>query len=183
MSDQNTVYIGNKPPMSYVMAVIRTFNMFDADSVVLKARGRAISTAVDVAEIARQRFLSNINAAKIEIGTEQMPTPQGGTRGVSTIAITMEKETTAPAEEESKLPELDVSEIKPAEEESKSPELDVSEIKGVGGARAEKLKGAGYPTVRSLAGADPEKLSQQAGISENLSAKLVESAKELLKQG
>jgi DNA-binding protein len=152
--------------MSYVMAVIRTFNMFNANSVVLRARGRAISTAVDVAEIARQRFISDIHLAKIEIGTEDLPTREGGTRGVSTIAITLEKK-----------PET------VSEEGSKPPSVDVLEVKGVGGARAEKLKEAGYPTVSSLAEAVPAELSHKVGISENLSAKLIESAKELLKQG
>lgn len=165
MSDRNTVYIGNKPPMSYVMAVIRTFNMFDANSVVLRARGRAISTAVDVAEIARQRFISDIQLSKIEIGTENLPTREGGTRGVSTISITMEK--------------------KPdtlAGEESKPPSVDVLEVKGIGGNRAAMLREVGYPTASSLAEAVPAELSQKVGISENLSAKLIESAKELLKQ-
>ena len=55
MSDTNTVYVGNKPPMSYVMALITAFNTPGVNSVVLKARGRAISRAVDAAEIAKNR--------------------------------------------------------------------------------------------------------------------------------
>jgi len=148
------------------MAVIRTFNMLGANSVVLRARGRAISTAVDVAEIARQRFISDIQLSKIEIGTENLPTREGGTRGVSTIAITMEKKSETSTKEE-----------------STPPSVDVLEVKGVGGNRAEKLREAGYPTASSLAEAVPTELSQKVGISENLSAKLIESAKELLKQG
>jgi DNA-binding protein len=69
--DPNTIYIGNKPPMNYVMAVITGFNMSNADEVTLKARGRAISTAVDVAEIVRSRFLKEVKVHAISIGTER----------------------------------------------------------------------------------------------------------------
>jgi len=89
--DDNVVYIGSKPPMSYVMAVMRTFNETDSDSVVLKARGRAISSAVDVAEITRNRFLTDLGEPQIDISTEQLPSRDGGTRGVSSIAITLDK--------------------------------------------------------------------------------------------
>jgi len=165
MTDANIVYVGSKPPMSYVMALIRSFNVMGADNVVLKARGRAISRAVDVAEISSRRFLMDVRTTKIEIGSEQMPMQEGGTRGVSTIAITMTKTGKAATPE------------KPA-----PPPIDVSEVKGVGGTRAEKLKKAGFSTVDSLAGADAENLSKLTGISETLSAKLIESANELLKQ-
>jgi len=167
MSDVNTIYIGNKPPMNYVLAVIRTFNYPGVDNVVLKARGRAISRAVDVAEIASRRFLTDVQP-KVEIGSEQMPTPEGGTRGVSTIAITLTKTGKAGA------PEV-------APEAAPAPPLDVSEIKGVGGARAERLRKAGFSTVQSLAAADPEKLAELTGMSIKFSAKLIESAKELQK--
>jgi len=62
------------------------------------------------------------------------------------------------------------------------PPRDVSEVKGVGGTRAEKLRKAGFTTADSLAGADPENLSKLTSISEKFSAKLIESAKELLRQ-
>ena len=48
--DENTIYVGNKPPMSYVLAVVTQFNG-GSDEVIIKARGRAISRAVDTAEI------------------------------------------------------------------------------------------------------------------------------------
>ena len=50
-TDDNVIYIGKKPPMSYVLAVITQFNTSGSDEVILKARGRSISTAVDTAEI------------------------------------------------------------------------------------------------------------------------------------
>ncbi|MFW6117741.1 MAG: RNA-binding protein, partial [Thermoproteota archaeon] len=49
MPESEVVYVGSKPPMSYVLAVITSLSQGDAEKVVLKARGRAISTAVDVA--------------------------------------------------------------------------------------------------------------------------------------
>jgi len=90
--DQNTVYIGNKPPMNYVMAIITAFNMYDTNEVVLKARGRAISTAVDVAEILRNRFFKDAKIHGISIGTEQITPREGGNpRNVSTMEITIKK--------------------------------------------------------------------------------------------
>ena len=91
--DQNVIYIGNKPPMSYVMAVITGFNMGDTNEVTLKARGRAISTAVDVAEIVRNRFFKDAETTNIAIGTEQITPREGGNpRNVSTMEITLRKD-------------------------------------------------------------------------------------------
>ena len=41
--DRNSVYIGSKPLMNYVLAIVTQFNAANADKVVVKARGRAIS--------------------------------------------------------------------------------------------------------------------------------------------
>jgi DNA-binding protein len=87
--DQNVVYIGRKPVMSYVLAVITYLNTPDAKEVVLKARGRAITTAVDAAEITRRRFMEKIKIDKISIGTEEFTEQDGRTRAVSTIEITL----------------------------------------------------------------------------------------------
>jgi DNA-binding protein len=65
------------------------FNTPDAKEVVLKARGRAITTAVDVAEITRRRFMEKIKIDKINIGTEELTEQDGRTRAVSTIEITL----------------------------------------------------------------------------------------------
>ena len=67
MSEENIVYIGNKPVMNYVLAVVTQMNG-GAPEVVLKARGRAISRAVDVAEIVRNRFKLTLILAE-EIST------------------------------------------------------------------------------------------------------------------
>jgi DNA-binding protein len=55
--------------MTYVMAVLTSINRGETESVVLKARGRAISTAVDVAEITRNRYMSNLAKPVIQIDT------------------------------------------------------------------------------------------------------------------
>jgi len=90
--EQNVVYVGNKPPMNYVMAVITAFNMGNGEEVILKARGRAISTAVDVAEITRNRFFKDAKIYAISIGTEEITPKEGGNpRNVSTMEISLKK--------------------------------------------------------------------------------------------
>jgi DNA-binding protein len=88
------VFIGSKPPMDYVLAVITRLSASNAKEVILKARGQAITTAVDVAEITRNRFLKDLKISKIAIGTEEMPPREGENRSrmVSTMEITLTKE-------------------------------------------------------------------------------------------
>jgi DNA-binding protein len=85
------VFIGRKPAMSYVLAIITSLSSSSAKEITLKARGQAITTAVDVAEIARSRFLKDLKIGKISIGTEEMPPREGQTRPrmVSTMEITL----------------------------------------------------------------------------------------------
>ena len=82
----STIFIGNRPPMNYVMAAITQFHNGSSE-VVLKARGRAISVAVDVAEIVRNRFLSDIKVNSIEIGTETVENERKEKFNVSSIII------------------------------------------------------------------------------------------------
>ncbi len=88
-SESNTIFIGKKPPMNYVLAVITAFNNTNNKEVILKARGQAITTAVDVAEIARRRFLKDMNIQKVSLGTDIVQQEEGGARNVSTIEITL----------------------------------------------------------------------------------------------
>jgi DNA-binding protein len=88
-SADNVVFVGTKPVMNYVLAVIRQFNE-DTGEVVLKARGRAISRAVDTAEIVRHRFLQGLNVKNINIGTEELQ-GERGTSNVSTIEVVLGK--------------------------------------------------------------------------------------------
>ncbi len=89
MTDDNIIYVGNKPVMNYVLAVVTQFNN-GADEVLIKARGRAISRAVDVAEISRNRFLTEVSVKDIAISTESLSTETGETN-VSAIEITVAK--------------------------------------------------------------------------------------------
>jgi DNA-binding protein len=88
--DTNTIYVGTKPAMSYVLAVITRFNSSDAKEGTLKARGRAITTAIDVVEIVRRKFLKELKVDKITIGTEELQR-EDGTRNVSTIEINLKR--------------------------------------------------------------------------------------------
>ena len=92
MSESNSVLIGKKPVMNYVLACITLFHG-GAKEVNVKARGRAISRAVDVVEVVRRRFLPDVKIKKVGIGTEQVaPREEGGTpTNVSTIEITLER--------------------------------------------------------------------------------------------
>ena len=88
--DDNVVYVGQKPTMSYVLAVITQFTG-GLKEVHLKARGRSISRAVDVAEIVRNRFLEDVKVNDIDIGTEEREVEEGNKINVSTIDIRLMK--------------------------------------------------------------------------------------------
>jgi DNA-binding protein Alba len=91
MEDNAVVYVGDKPVMNYVLAVMTQFNK-PVSSVILKARGRAISRAVDAAEITRNRFMSNIVVKDITISTEAIPNEEGKTVNVSSMEIVLSKQ-------------------------------------------------------------------------------------------
>jgi DNA-binding protein len=87
MLKDNTVFVGNKPVMNYVLAVVTQFNN-GADEVAIKARGKAISRAVDTSEIALNRFLDNVAKKEILTSTEVIDTDSGKTN-VSSIEIVL----------------------------------------------------------------------------------------------
>jgi len=88
--EDNVIYIGSKPVMSYVLAVVTQFNN-GFDDVVIKARGRAISRAVDTAEVVRNKFMPNVEVKDIKIATEMIEGREGGgdKANVSSMEITM----------------------------------------------------------------------------------------------
>ncbi|MCS7139712.1 MAG: DNA-binding protein Alba [Candidatus Nezhaarchaeota archaeon] len=87
---ENVVLVGNKPTMNYVLATVIQFNQ-GVNKVVIKARGRAISKAVDTAEIVKTRFLMNqVEITDVKIGTEKVGEGEQA-RNISTIEITMER--------------------------------------------------------------------------------------------
>lgn len=87
---ENTVLIGRKPVMNYVIACLTFFNS-NAEKVVIKARGRAISRAVDTVELLRRAFVKNVEIENIEIGTEEITREDNRRSNVSTIEIALAK--------------------------------------------------------------------------------------------
>ncbi len=100
MVDENTIFIGKKPLMSYVLAALRQING-DEGTLVIKARGKAISRAVDVAEILRHQYVQSATVDDIEISTERLTSDEGRESNVSSIEIFMsvpEDEVSRPTE-------------------------------------------------------------------------------------
>jgi DNA-binding protein len=85
----NTIFIGKKPVMNYVTAALTLFESGYAE-ISLKARGRAISRAVDTAEILRRSFLKEVGVKDIRISTEEF-TEENRKRQVSAIEIVLGK--------------------------------------------------------------------------------------------
>jgi DNA-binding protein len=85
----NLIFVGKKPTMSYVLAVITQFSGGN-DEVHVKARGRSISRAVDVAEVVKNRFMSDISKT-VEIATEEITDENNNKLNVSTIDIVLKK--------------------------------------------------------------------------------------------
>ena len=72
MTADNSIFIGNKPFMNYVTSVVMQFTTKNATEVIVKARGKFISIAVDVAEVASKRFLnSQVEIKDIKIDSEE----------------------------------------------------------------------------------------------------------------
>lgn len=89
--DRNIVLIGKKPVMNYVLACL-TLLQNGANDMVIKARGRAISKAVDVAQILTKKFTTDINISKININTEQVKSVEtGNMSNVSSMEIHFSK--------------------------------------------------------------------------------------------
>ena len=82
------IYIGSKPVLNYVTALVTAFQK--APTVNVLARGRAISSAVDVVEVCKRSFVTDVSIDQILIGTEKMGTEED-LRNVSTIQIVLTK--------------------------------------------------------------------------------------------
>ncbi len=86
----NIIFIGKKSAMAYVLACVTQFNM-NRDTVILKARGKSISHAVDVAEIVRNKFVTDTEVKGIKIATEIIESENGEKMNVSSIEIALGK--------------------------------------------------------------------------------------------
>ena len=89
MADENIIYIGKKPTMNYVLACVTLFHNGQKE-VVVKARGKAISKAVDVVQAVKNKFLQDLKIENVEIGTEEVE-GEGKKLNVSTITITIKQ--------------------------------------------------------------------------------------------
>lgn len=189
MSRDNTIYIGRKPAMAYVMATLATFNHNEV--VQIKARGRSITTAVDVAEITRNRYMTGMEKPEITIGTDKIEDDRG-MRNVSTMTITMVKGSAVVPQEvfrprerrERRPPRREKREPRPRREPEPEPEpvvvdIDVSKISGVGAVTEEKLKSAGYDTVAKVLNSEPSELSLKTRLTVAQVEKIIEAAKEV----
>jgi len=87
------IYIGNKGVMNYVLAVITQINNENTNTneIRLKARGRAISKAVDVEEMLKNKFMPELKLKEVIFGTEEVENNEGRTVNVSTIEIVLSK--------------------------------------------------------------------------------------------
>jgi len=90
LREENTIFVGKKPTMGYVLAVVTQFQT-GAPWVKLKARGQIISKAVDVAEIIRHKFLPDLRVDSIKIDTEEVENEDGTKSKVSTMEIMLKK--------------------------------------------------------------------------------------------
>ena len=90
--DKNTVFIGTKPFMNYVTAVVMQFTIQNSGEVMIKSRGKFISKAVDVAEVVKRRLMAGqIDVADVIIGSESFENKEGRQVSVSTIEIKLAK--------------------------------------------------------------------------------------------
>ena len=92
MTEASVIYVGNKPFMNYVTAVVMQFTSQGAKEVVIKARGRYTARAIDVAEVVRKKFLlGQVNVKSVKIDSEEFSTPDGKRKRISTIEIVLAK--------------------------------------------------------------------------------------------
>lgn len=88
----HTIFVGGKPFMNYVTAVVMQFTVKNAERVVVRSRGKFISRAVDIAEVVRNRFLKDqLSIQNIQIGSEEFKNKDGQMVNVSTLDIALEK--------------------------------------------------------------------------------------------
>jgi len=91
--EANQIFVGKKPPMAYVMALLTQFGSGQKE-IIVKARGRAISTAIDMIEIAKNKFpdLKGIQVKEFKMGTEEVKNLDSPTMSrVSFVALTLTK--------------------------------------------------------------------------------------------
>jgi DNA-binding protein len=92
MTADNSIFVGNKPFMNYVTGIVMQFTTKEAKEVIIKARGKFIARAVDIAEVTTKRFLEGqVTVEDIKIDSEEFQNKEGKDVRVSTIEITLKK--------------------------------------------------------------------------------------------
>jgi DNA-binding protein len=92
MTADNSIFVGNKPFMNYVTAVVMQFTVKSADEVTIKSRGKFISRAVDISEVAVKRFLADqVELKDIRIDSEEFLSSEGKQVRVSTMEIALQR--------------------------------------------------------------------------------------------
>jgi archaea-specific DNA-binding protein len=87
---RNAVFIGKKPLMTYVTATL--VQLANESTVVIKARGKSITRAVDVAQIIVKRMDTlGYKIGPVKVGTETVSSEDGKTRNVSTIEVSISR--------------------------------------------------------------------------------------------
>ncbi len=89
--ENDIIFVGKKPVMSYVMAILTHLNSGN-DQVIIKARGSAISTAVDISQVTINKFMKDLKVVNVELGTEELADKEGKKRNVSFISIEMKRQ-------------------------------------------------------------------------------------------
>ncbi|MDO8555621.1 MAG: DNA-binding protein Alba [Nanoarchaeota archaeon] len=90
--DSNIIFVGSRPFMNYVTGVVMQFTTQGATEVCVKARGKFISRAVDIAEVACKRFLEGqIEVKDIRINSEEFTNKENRLVRVSTIEVFLGK--------------------------------------------------------------------------------------------
>ncbi|MBT3398322.1 DNA-binding protein Alba [archaeon] len=92
-SGENSVFIGGKPFMNYITGVVMQFSTIGVSEVTIKSRGKFISKAVDVAEVARRKFLKEkeVYVKDVKIASEEFENKEGKAVNVSTMEIVLAK--------------------------------------------------------------------------------------------
>ena len=91
--EENSVYIGIKPFMNYVTTIVMLLTSKNQSEVIVKARGKWISRAVDIVEAVRKKFLKdrNLKIKNVRIDSEEIENKEGRKVNVSLIEITLGK--------------------------------------------------------------------------------------------
>ena len=89
--DSNIIFIGTKPFKNYIKSISIQFKK--RDNVIIKARGKFITRAVDLAEVIKKKYSQpkKIEIEEIKTGSEEFKNKEGKDVSVSTIEITLTK--------------------------------------------------------------------------------------------